>query len=142
MPYLVQAAFWVGVIGTVAAAPLLCVLRMQRSYLSEALFPWSAPAVLFFTAALAFASVYELLPSSRLRPRIAGLIAGIVTFFGFAIWTSFMANVGRAPIDTLPGMLYSFAIAFVLFGWIPLGGGWIAGWIVSRLPDAPSEEAA
>jgi hypothetical protein len=142
MPYLVQAAFWVGVIGTVAAAPLLCVLRFQRSYLSEPFFKVSAPVVLFFSAALTFAAIYELLPSSRWRTRIAGMIAGMVTFFGFAVWTTFMANTGRGPFDHLPGILHSFALVFVFVGWIPLGGGWIAGWVVSKLPDAPSEEAA
>ncbi|HEU4781496.1 MAG TPA: hypothetical protein VFS58_16560 [Steroidobacteraceae bacterium] len=84
MPYLPQAAFWVGVIGTIAALPLVCVLRFQRSYMSEVAFQWSAPAVLFFMA----------------------------------------------------------AFAFVLVGWIPLGGGWLAGWLVAKLPDTPAQEAA
>jgi hypothetical protein len=142
MPYLVQAAFWVGVIGTVAAAPLLMVLRIQRSYLSEPLFQWSAPAVLFFTAALTFMAVYGLLPSRRWRTRMAGMIAGLITFFGFALWISFMANAGLGPFDRPQGILYSFALVFVIVGWIPLAGGWIAGWAVSKLPDAPAEEAA
>jgi hypothetical protein len=142
MPYLVQAAFWVGAIGTVAATPLLCVLRMQRSYLTEPLFQWSAPAVLFFTAALTFMAAYGLLPSSRWRTRVAGMMAGIITFFGFAIWIAFMANVVPGPVDGSRGILYSFALAFVVVGWIPLGGGWIAGWVASKLPDAPDEEVA
>jgi len=142
MPYLVQAAFWVGVIGTVAASPLLCVLRMQHSYLSEALFQWSAPVVLFLTAALTFMAAYGLLPSRKWRTRVAGMSAGIITFFGFALWVSFMANMGLGPLDRSQGLLNSFALVFVVVGWIPLGGGWIAGWAVSKLPDAPDEEVA
>jgi hypothetical protein len=99
MPYLLQAAFWVGVIGTVAGAPLLCLLRMEHSYLSEPLFIWSAPLVLFFSAALTFSASHELLPSSRWRTQVAGMIAGVVTFFGFALWTTFMAKVGLGPYD-------------------------------------------
>ena len=33
-------------------------------------------------------------------------------------------------------------VGTVVAGWIPLGGGWFAGWLVSKLPDTPVEEAA
>lgn len=142
MPYILQASFWVGVIGTVAAVPLLCLLRFQPSYLSKPIFQWSAPAVLFFIAALTYMAAYGLLPSSQWRTRLAGSLAGIITFFGFAIWVSFMAGVGLGPFDRSQGVVYSFAFVFVIVGWIPLGGGWFAGWVVSKLPDAPADETA
>jgi hypothetical protein len=44
MPYLLQAAFWVGVIGTVAALPLLGAFML------------SSPAALIFIAASAFSA--------------------------------------------------------------------------------------
>ena len=142
MPYLMQAAFWVGVIGTVAALPLLVVLRFQNSYISASAFMLSSPAVLFFTAAFAFAAVYALLPSSRWRTRIAGMSAGVLTFFGFAIWMAIAVNVRTQVYQTpWPSFLFPFAAAFAVVGWIPIGGGWFAGWVVSKLPDAPAEEA-
>jgi len=142
MPYLLQAAFWVGVIGTVAAAPLLCVLRMQASYLSSPTFQWSAPGVLFLSAALAFMAALSMLPTSRWRARIAGVLAGVITFFGFAIATAVAMRPAGGSFSAMPGVLQSFALIFVLAGWIPLGGGWFAGWLVSNLPDTPPEEAA
>ena len=142
MPYLVQAAFWVGVIGTVAAVPLLCLLHLQGGYLSAGRFQGSSIIVLFFSAALTFAAAYELQPSSRWRTRIAGMIAGVVTYFGFGLWMSFMANVNVRANDSWPMVIFPFALAFAVVGWIPLGGGWIAGWVVSKLPDAPEDEVA
>jgi uncharacterized membrane protein required for colicin V production len=70
------------------------------------------------------------------------VIAGIVTFFCFAFWITFMTKLGIGPVDRAAGILYSFALVFVLVGWIPLGGGWLAGWVVSKLPDAPAEDAS
>ena len=142
MPYLVQAAFWVGVVATIAAAPLLCVLRLEPSLLASTAFQWSSPAVLFLTAALSFMSTYAVLPQSRCRSRIAGLLAGVITFFSFAIMTAVLVDTGRGYFTSLPRVVTSFAFAFVLTGWIPMGGGWFAGWLVSRLPGAPSSEAA
>ena len=142
MPYLLQAAFWVGVVGTVAAAPLLCVLRMERSYLAGAAFQWSAPIMLFVTAALTFMLAYAMLPTSRLRARIAGVLAGVITFFSFSVVAWFVMNAGQGPLTLFPGALQSFVVVFVLAGWIPLGGGWFAGWLVSKLPDTPPAEAA
>jgi|SoiMethySBSTD1v2_1073268.scaffolds.fasta_scaffold3933336_1 hypothetical protein len=142
MPYLLQAAFWVGVVGTVVAAPLLCILRLEGSYLARAAFQWSSPAVLFLTAALSFMAAYSLLPSTRWRTRIAGVLAGVITFFGFSIITAVMVDLTRGWSGSWPRFIQSFAIVFVMAGWIPLGGGWFAGWLVSKLPDTPAEEAA
>ena len=143
MPYLLQAAFWVGVIGTVAATPLLFVLRFQNSHMTTGSFMWSSPAVLFLLAAGTFVATYMLLPPGRWRTRVAGMSAGVLTFFGFAIWMSIMVNVRTSGYQTpWPTVIYPFAIAFVVVGWIPLAAGWIAGWVVSKLPDAPGDEVA
>ena len=92
MPYILQAAFWVGLIGTVAAIPLLFLAPDERSYLTAAAYRMSSIVVLFFMATTAFAALYAMLPSSRWRTRIAGSIAGIVTFFGFSVWMALMVN--------------------------------------------------
>jgi hypothetical protein len=141
MPYLLQAAFWVGVVGTVAATPLLYLMRMEGAYQFSTPYQWGAPAILFLTAALAFMATYAMLPTSRWRTRVAGVLAGVITFFCFSIITAFVMNSGRGFPDYLPGILRTFTVVFVLAGWIPLGGGWLAGWLVSKLPDAPAEEA-
>ena len=142
MPYVLQAAFWVGVGGTVAAAPLLCLMRLEPSLLASTAFQWSSPAVLFLTAGLSFLATYMALPPSRWRTRIAGLLAGVITFFSFAIITAIVLDIGRGYFTSLPRVINSFAFAFVLTGWIPLGAGWCAGWLVTKLPDTPAEEAA
>ena len=142
MPYLLQAAFWVGVVGLVAALPLLCVLRVQGSYMSVVGFYWSSPAVVFLLASLTFSATYTLLPSNRWRSRIAATSAGVLTFFGFAIWMSIVVNVRTGNfMSPWPSMLLPFAAAFAIVGWLPLGGGWIAGSLVSKLPDTPVAEA-
>ena len=53
-----------------------------------------------------------------------------------AFWVGVIGTVAAL------GILYSFAFAFVIVGWIPLGGGWFAGRAVSKLPDAPTGEVS
>jgi hypothetical protein len=55
---------------------------------------------------------------------------------------SFMTNVNVRANDSWPMVIFPFALAFAVVGWLPLGGGWMAGWIVSKLPDAPADEVA
>ena len=142
MPYLVQAAFCVGVIGTVAALPLLYLVPAQSWYLTDAAFRASSAVLLFLTAAATFAAIYLMLPSNHWRTRVAGVLAGILTFFGFAIWMRIMVNVRIGNHQSWPDFLYPFVVMFVFAGWIPVSVGWLAGWLVSKLADTPGEEVA
>jgi hypothetical protein len=140
MPYILQASFWVGLIGTVAAIPLLFLAPVGRSYLTVAAHRATSMVVLFFMAAAAFAVVYAMLPSSSWRTRIAGLIAGIVSFFGFSVWIAVMDNGRTRSYLDWPGIVYPFLVMFVFAGWIPISAGWLAGWLVSKLRDTPERE--
>jgi hypothetical protein len=140
MPYILQASFWVGLIGTAAAIPLLFLAPVEHSYLTVAAYRATSMVVLFFTAAAAFAALYAMLPSSRWRTRIAGSIAGIVTFFGFSLWMAVMINGRTESYLDWPRIVYPFLVMFVFAGWIPISAGWLAGWLVSKLHDTPEFE--
>ena len=140
MPYLAQAGFWVGLVGTLVSAPLLMFLQVQRSYMSAGLFFASAPVVIFLLASLSFMAVYSVQPSWRFRARTAGISAALLTFAGFTLWLSIMINVRNGYFNSWPSVWFPHLASFVVFGWLPIAGGWFGGWVVTKLPDAPAEE--
>ncbi|HEV7606940.1 MAG TPA: hypothetical protein VGO61_06370 [Steroidobacteraceae bacterium] len=140
MPYLLQAAFWVGVIGTLVSAPLLMFLGVQGSFLTAGQFFASSPGVIFLLASLTFSLVYALQPRWRFRARTAGISAALLTFVGFTMWLAIVINLRTWNDNAWPSRWFPQLASFAVFGWLPIAGGWFAGWVVSRLPAAPAEE--
>jgi hypothetical protein len=142
MPYLAQAGFWVGLIGTVVSTPLLLFLRVQASYMNRAQFFASSPLIIFLLASWSFALIYAVQPGWRYRARTAGISAALLTFAGFTLWLSIMVNVSTGSGNAWPTVWYPHLASFAIFGWLPLAGGWFAGWVVTKLPNAPAQENA
>lgn len=90
-----------------------------------------SPLIIFLLAAGLFPLVYILLPPLRQRARAAGMIAGVLTFFAFSVWAAQQVNfvTGRGP---WPAAIFPFVSAFALMGWLPIAGGYCAGWLVER----------
>jgi len=139
MPYILQAAFWVGFIGSLIGTPLAFLLGVRNSNLARDSFLLSTPVVLFLLGATSFALIYSLLPRFRMRSRFAGISAGLLTYFSFLFWLSYAVNLDTGGRTWGPWWT-PFMFALLLMGWIPVSGGWFAGWLVSRLPDSPPEE--
>ena len=139
MRRLSDAAFAVGGIGAAVSVPLLFLLsfvhkpfgypRPQWRPTSAAFFA-SAPFLVFVLAALCFAALYVALPRVPWRARFAGVLAALLAFGVFLLWTKYAINVSNRNGNEWTSPLYPVAVAFCLVGWVPVLAGWFAGWRV------------
>jgi hypothetical protein len=136
------AALKFGLIAALVSVPLILPVHTMAkpSRVAASVFFPSAPFVVFALAAASFWACHTSLPAGALRGRIAGVLAGLVSFTGFLFWLSFAINIRHwngLPWES-PGQ--PFLLAFMLVGWIPLVlGGLAGGWATRRrpAPDAP-----